>query len=205
MVALMFSRRRSRKATAHKERTSDLKILGISGSLRKDSYNTAVLRAAQAVVPEGVELEVFTLDGIPMYNSDEEAQHGFPPQVALLREKMAAADALLIATPEYNYSITGALKNALDWASRGGLDSPLTRKPAAILGAGGRLGTVRAQMHLRQILLHNDVPIVQKPEVFIDRAFEKFDEGGRLVHERHLDQIKRLIASLIRLAGQETL
>jgi chromate reductase len=178
-----------------------IRILGISGSLRAGSYNTAALRAAAELAPQDVEIEIFDLNGLPMFNADTEAADLRHPQVAALREAIAGADGLLIATPEYNYSITAALKNAIDWASRGGAGSPLTGKPAAVFGAGGRFGTLRAQLHLRQILLHNDLPLVGKPEVMIDRASTKFDDG-RLVDERHRDQVRRLVEALAGLVRE---
>lgn len=177
-------------------------ILAISGSLRSDSYNTAALRAAQELAPDGMTIDIATLEGIPLYNADEEKADGLPDAVAALRERLAAADGLLVATPEYNYSIPGVLKNALDWLSRG--ESPLAHKPTAMLGAGGRLGTVRAQMHLRQMFLHDHMHVVDEPEVFIDRASQKFTEGV-LTDERARDQIRRLLLSLQRfVAGNPT-
>ncbi len=140
-------------------------------------------------------IEIADLSKLPIYDADVESDEGFPPAVVDLRQELAEADALLIATPEYNFSIPGGLKNAIDWASRGGAAAPLNHKPAAILGAGGRLGTIRAQMHLRQILMHNDLQVVAKPEVLIDRAWEKF-EDGRLIDDRHRDQITRLLEAL---------
>ena len=157
-------------------------VLGISGSLRRGSYNTAAPHAARELAPDGMTIEIADLAKLPMYNADVEADEGYPPIVADLRERIMGADALLIATPEYNFSIPGVLKNAIDWASRGGRNAPINHKPAAIVGAGGRLGTVRAQTHLRQILRHNDLRVVNRPEVLIDRAREKF-EDGRLTHE----------------------
>ena len=164
-------------------------LLGISGSLR-----TGSLRAAQELAPDGMIVELATLHGIPLFNADEERAHGYPQAVVELRERLRASDAMLIATPEYNYSIPGVLKNALDWLSRGS-DSPLDDKPAGLLGAGGRFGTVRAQAHLRDTLLHNRVRIVAGPEVYIDRAREKFVDG-RLIDERARDQIRRLLEAL---------
>ena len=169
-------------------------ILGISGSLRARSYNTAALRAAADIAPDHIKIDVFDLAGLPMFNPDDEAV-GPPAVVADLRAAVAAADGLLIATPEYNWSVTAALKNAIDWASRGP-DSPLNRKPTAILGVGGRFGTIRAQMHLREILGHNDVRLVGNPTVAIDMGSRKFDEDLILTDERHRDQIARLLAAL---------
>jgi len=171
------------------------RVLAVSGSLRRASYNTAALRAAAELAPEDVSIEVVALHGIPNFDADLEAV-GFPPEVVALREGIAAADALLIATPEYNWSIPGVLKNALDWASRGGESSPLRGKTAAILGAGGRFGTVRAQAHLREILRHNHVWVVGLPEVMIDQAETRFDAAGALTDERFRRQIRRLLEAL---------
>lgn len=172
------------------------RILGISGSLRTGSYNTAALRAAGEIAPDDMKVEIHPLNDLPMYNADVERQIGFPPAVEEFRDAIREADALLIATPEYNYSMTGALKNAIDWASRGGDESPLNHKPAAILGAGGRFGTLRSQLHLREVLAHNQLRVVAQPQVLIDRPWEKYDEGPRLVDERARDQIRRLIDAL---------
>ncbi len=152
--------------------TSPIRVLGFSGSLRKGLYNTALLRAASELLPEGMTLGIFDLSPIPLYNGDVEVA-GAPESVQNFKARIAAADALLIATPEYNYSIPGVLKNAIDWASRPPKDSPLNGKPLAMMGAGGLLGTVRAQMHLRDILLHNNVLVLNKPEVYVARAAEK--------------------------------
>ncbi len=173
-----------------------IRVLAISGSLRRGSYNTALLRAAQELAPDGMTVELASLDKLPPYNADVEREEGFPPAVQDLRDGIADADALLIATPEYNYSIPGVLKNAIDWASRGGRDAPIDRMPAAILGGGGRSGTLRAQLHLRQILAHNNLRVVQKPEVLVDRVWEKIDGEGRLADDRFRDQIRRLLAAL---------
>jgi chromate reductase len=178
-----------------------IRIAGISGSLRAGSYNTAALRAAAELAPDDVEIEILDLNGLPMFNADTEGADLHHPRVAALREAIAGADGLLIATPEYNYSVTAALKNAIDWASRGGPEAPLNGKLAAILGAGGRFGTVRAQTHLREILLHNDLRLVGRPEVMIDRASTKFADG-RLVDERHRDQVRRLVEALADLVRE---
>jgi chromate reductase len=172
------------------------RVLGIAGSLRRSSHNRALLETAAEISPGDMKIEIADLDGIPLYNADDETARGFPPEVVRFRSAIAEADALLIATPEYNYSIPGVLKNALDWASRGGADSPLNGIPTAILGAGGRFGTVRAQLPLREILLHNRVPLVGAPQVMVDRASAKFDAEGRLTDERHRDQLARLLGSL---------
>jgi len=174
-----------------------IRILGISGSLRRESLNRALLRAAGTVLPNDVTLEIADISDLPLYNWDVEQESGFPESVVRFRNQVASADGLLISTPEYNNSMPGALKNAIDWASRGGQDSPLNRKPAAMMGAAGRLGSVRAQIHLRTVLLHNDLKTVQKPEVLV-AADDNFS-GGELVNERYLDQIRRLTAGLLDL------
>ncbi len=173
-----------------------ISVLGISGSLRRESRNTALLRAAQDLAPDGMKIGIATLNDLPMYNWDDEQEHGHPDSVVAFRSAIADADALLIATPEYNYSVTGALKNALDWASRGGPDAPINDKPAAILGFGGRLGTSRSQEHLRLILRHNNLQVVTSPEVLITMADQKFDDDLNLVHDRSRDQIRRLLLAL---------
>ena len=173
-----------------------LHILAFSGSLRKASLNTALLREAAALLPDGVTLEIFDLSPIPLYNGDVEAA-GVPEAVRQFKAKIAEADALLVACPEYNYSVTGVLKNALDWASRPAKDSPLHGKPLAMLGAGGQSGTMRAQFHLRQMLVHSNVLVLNKPEVYIQRAFEKFDAEDRLKDEALREQVRHLVAALV--------
>lgn len=172
-----------------------LHIAGLSGSLRRGSYNTALLRAAQSLLPDNTKLDIVDYAAVPLFNHDVEKQ-GFPEPVVSLREELGKADAILFAAPEYNWSIPGVMKNAIDWASRGS-DSPLNGKPAAIMGAGGRLGTAYAQQHLRQILMHNDMRVVSRPNVLISHASKQFDEDLSLVNERHLDQIRRLLAALV--------
>jgi chromate reductase len=171
-------------------------VLGISGSLRKGSYNTALLRAASELLPKSMTLEVFDLSSIPLHNDDVRAL-GFPKPVQEFRDRIAAADALLIATPEYNYSIPGVLKNAIDWASRPP-DPPLDGKPAAIMGAStGDFGTVRAQMHLRQVCVFCNMFPVNKPEVLVMRAREKFDASGRLIDETARGFMRDLLTALV--------
>ena len=164
-------------------------ILGISGSLRKESYNTRLLHVAEELLPEGMSLDIFDLSPIPLFNQDLESQ--IPEIVADFKTRIAAADGLLIATPEYNYSIPGVLKNALDWASRPPRNGPLNDKPLAIIGAGGRFGTTLAQQHLRQIVSHLNMHTLNSPEVFVQRPWEKFEERV-LTDERtrsHLSQM----------------
>ncbi|NNC75163.1 MAG: NAD(P)H-dependent oxidoreductase [Acidimicrobiia bacterium] len=176
-----------------------MKILGISGSLRSDSFNTAALRVAADVAPDGVTVEVHPLNDIPLYNFDVEEEVGFPEPVAVLRQAMADADGLLIASPEYNYSMTGALKNAIDWASRGGSDSPLKFIPTAMLGVGGRFGTLRAQLHLREVMLHAQARVVDDIQVYIPRSDAEFDDDRKVTSERYVHQIERLVAALAEL------
>ena len=159
-----------------------LRIIGISGSLRHGSYNSALLAAAVSLAPEGITIVPTSLAGIPLFNADVEAK-GDPESVVRLKQSIASADGLLLVTPEYNYSVPGVLKNALDWLSRPARASVLRQKPIAIMGAGGRFGTVRAQMHLREVLLHSDARVLGQPQLFVSRASEKFDPEGKLVDE----------------------
>jgi chromate reductase len=174
---------------------TDIHVLGISGSLRKDSHNTALLRAASALLPKGMTLEIFDLSPIPLYNDDVRIL-GYPKPVQEFRDRIAASDALLIATPEYNYSISGVLKNAIDWASRPP-DPPLDGKPVAIMGAStGNFGTVRAQMHLRQVCVYCNMLPVNRPEVLVMRAQEKFDSNGLLTDETARGFLRDLLLAL---------
>ena len=153
-----------------------VRILGIAGSLRRESFNRAALRAATQIVPEGTTIDVFELDGIPGFSQDEEQNP--PAKVVELKTKVREADAILFVTPEYNYSIPGVLKNAIDWASRPYGDSAWNGKPAAIMGASvGTIGTARAQYHLRQMMVFLDGRPVNKPEVMIGAAHTKFVDG----------------------------
>lgn len=179
-------------------------ILGIAGSLREASYNRAALVAAQELAPPGVALEIATLHGIPPFN--EEIEHQPPEAVVLLKQKIRAADAILIATPEYNYSIPGVLKNAIDWASRPYGDSAWSGKPVAVLGASiGALGTARAQYHLRQVFVFLDMHPLNQPEVMIAKAGERFGEDGRLVDQKTREligeQLQKLVAWARKLSG----
>jgi len=173
-------------------------ILGFAGSLRKGSFNRAILRAAKDLLPENATLEIFDLDGIPVFNADHEDK---PTQkVRDFKAKIKAADAILIATPEYNYSIPGVLKNALDTASRPYGDNVLAGKPVAIMGASpGMLGTARAQYHLRQSFVFLDVHTLNHPEVMVAHANEKIDEHGRLTDDYTREKIADLIKNLVKL------
>jgi chromate reductase len=172
-----------------------IKVLGFSGSIRKRSYNSALLRNAFELKPDNMELEIFDLSSIPLYD-DDIRESGYPESVMYFREKIANADALLIATPEYNYSIPGVLKNAIDWASRPP-DQPFDGKPVAIMGAsGGISGTIRAQIHLRDICVCVNMIPLNKPQLYIQKAREQFDEAGNLINESSSNQLKKLLAAL---------
>ncbi len=178
-----------------------MKILGIAGSLRQASYNRAALRAAQELAPEGSIIEVFDLAGIPPYNQDEEMKP--PARVAELKAAARVADAILLVTPEYNYSIPGVLKNAIDWASRPYGDSAWEGKPVAIMGASvGQLGSARAQYHLRQCFVFLNMRAVNRPEVMIANASEKFDAQGKLTDENARRLIRQLLEALLALANK---
>jgi chromate reductase len=173
-------------------------ILGISGSLRRQSYNSAALRAAVGLAPAGAVVEIFALDGIPIFNQDEESTP--PARVVELKRRVREADAILFVTPEYNYSVPGVLKNAIDWASRPYGDNAWEGKPAAIMGASvGAIGTARAQYHLRQIFVFLNIFPVNQPEVMIGDAAQRFDAEGNLTDERKKDQIRELLRSLVEL------
>jgi chromate reductase, NAD(P)H dehydrogenase (quinone) len=175
---------------------SKVRILGIAGSLRRGSYNQAALRTAKLLVPESSEIDVFQIDEIPMFNEDDEKHP--PSSVVELKERIRSADAVLIVTPEYNYSIPAALKNAIDWASRPYGDSAWSGKPAAIMGASlGPVGTARAQQHLRQILVALNLFLLNKPEVVIADAAHRFDEDGNLIHDPTKQLIQELLKNLV--------
>lgn len=172
-----------------------LTILGIAGSLRKASYNRSALRAAQELAPEDVKIEIFELDGIPPFNQDEERNP--PASVIDLKRRVRAADAILFATPEYNYSIPGVLKNAIDWGSRPYGDNAWNDKPVAIMGASiGTSGTVRAQYHLRQTFIFLNMHPINGPEVMITNAAERLDNQGNLKDEKTREIIKTMLRNL---------
>jgi len=179
-----------------------IEILGIVGSLRTGSFNHLALKAAQELVPDGAVLDLIDLNGIPVFNQDDEM--AVPAAVREFKRRIMAANAILFATPEYNYSIPGALKNAIDWASRPYGDSAWQGKPAAILGASpGHLGTARAQYHLRQVLVALDMSVVNQPEVMISNAAQRFDQDGKLTDELTRKSIQKLLSALLHLcAGQ---
>lgn len=176
-------------------------ILGIAGSLRKASYNRCALRAAKTLLPEGTTLDTFELDGIPGFNEDDEKSP--PAKVVDLKKRIRAADALLIVTPEYNYSVPGVLKNAIDWASRPYGDSAWAGKPIAIMSASiGAAGGARAQYHLRQSFVFLDLRAVNQPEVMIGNAAAKFDKDGNLTDDATKKQIQKLLSALVTLTTQ---
>jgi len=173
-----------------------INILGIAGSLRQDSFNRAALRAARSLRPDDARLEIFELDGIPGFNQDEE--NNPPEKVVELKTRLRAADAVLFVTPEYNYSIPGVLKNAIDWASRPYGESAWDGKPVAIMGASiGRLGSARAQYHLRQCCVFLNMYPLNSPEVMIANAQDRFDADGNLIHEKTRELVGRLLNSLV--------
>jgi chromate reductase, NAD(P)H dehydrogenase (quinone) len=170
-------------------------VLGICGSLRRASYNMAALRTAIELRPSGMTIEIADISAIPLYNEDVRVQ-GFPPPVETLRQQIKAADALLFATPEYNYSMPGVLKNAIDWASRPP-DQPFAGKPVALMGAGaGMAGTARAQYDLRRSCVFLDMHPINKPEVLIGQAQSKFDADGRLSDEAARGFIRDMLTAL---------
>jgi chromate reductase, NAD(P)H dehydrogenase (quinone) len=173
-----------------------LSILGFAGSLRKGSYNRALLRAAAELVPNEASLEIFDLEGIPPFNQDFEKT---PPDIVKqFKSKTRAADAILIATPEHNFSIPGVLKNAIDWASRPYGDNSFEGKPVAIMSASiGMLGGARAQYHLRQTFVFLNMHPLNKPEVFVTFAPQKINEQGQLTDGDTRKIIIQLLESLI--------
>ncbi|MEJ8839461.1 NADPH-dependent FMN reductase [Ramlibacter sp. AN1133] len=176
-----------------------MNVLGISGSLRKGSYNSMALRAAQKLVPPGMRLDIADIAAIPLYNDDVRLA-GEPAAVSELKAKVRAADAVLIVTPEYNFSIPGVLKNTLDWLSRPP-EPPFAGKPVAIMGASpGPVGTARVQYDLRKVLVFLDAFTVNKPEVFISFAQNKFDAQGELTDDATAKFITDLLVSLEKLA-----
>ncbi len=174
-----------------------IRILGFAGSLRKGSYNKMALNAARKLAPYNCEIEVFDLEGIPLFNQDLEQNP--PEKVKEFKKRIREADAILIATPEYNYSVPGVLKNAIDWASRPYDDNAFYGKPVAVMGASiGMLGTARAQYHLRQCFVFLNMYPVNSPEVMITFADEKFDENGNLKDEETEGFIKDLLDALVK-------
>ena len=174
-----------------------MKILGISGSLRRGSYNTSLLGAAASLFPDDLEFEVWgRLKEVPPYDEDDDTEEA-PAAVAAFREAIAGADAVLFATPEYNSSVPGQLKNAIDWASRPLATNPLRNKPVAVVGAStGAFGAVWAQAELRKVLAATGARVVEG-EVAVGHAPTRFDEDGRLIDENLLEQLEEVVAGLV--------
>src|SRR5215216_3444472 len=169
-----------------------VRILGIAGSLRRQSYNRAALRTATRLAT----IDIFEIDGIPLYSEDDEQDP--PTKVTELKRRIRESDAVLFVTPEYNYSIPGVLKNAIDWASRPYGDSAWWGKPAAIMGASvGAFGTARAQYHLRQVMVFLNMFPINQPEVMIGNASERFDAEGNLTHNATREFIRQLLQNLV--------
>jgi len=172
-----------------------IRILAFAGSLRKGSFNKSLIRAAIEVAPKNVSIEVYDLEGLPLYNGDLENTP--PPKIVEFKNKIRAADALLVASPEYNYSIPGILKNALDCASRPKEGNPLEGKPVAIMSAStGRFGGARAQYHLRQTFVFLNMHPINRPEVMVSDAAHNFDENGNLTNSTSRQLIKQLLEAL---------
>jgi chromate reductase len=182
----------------------NFRILGFAGSLRRASFNRALLREALELLPDGVDLETFDLEGIPPFNQDLEGD--LPSKVREFKAKLRVADAILIATPEYNYSVPGVLKNAIDWVSRPYGDNAWESvKTAAIMGASiGMLGTARAQYHLRQTCVLFDIHVMNRPEIMVTFAENKFDGNGRLTDEKTREKIRELIENLVSFSKRLT-
>ena len=174
-----------------------LKVVGFSGSLRRGSLNSAALRVVKALAPADLTIDIFDLSPIPLYNDDLRTNEGYPEGVQSFRDSLKAADGVLIATPEYNYSIPGVLKNAIDWASRPP-EQPFDGKPIAILGASpGALGSARAQYHLRQCFIYLNGQVMNRPEVMIGSANSKFDAEGNLTDQGTADFLKKFLAAFV--------
>jgi chromate reductase len=181
--------------------SEQFRILGIAGSLRKESFNRSILRAATQLVPQDASIDVFELDGIPGFNQDEEQNP--PAKIANLKKRVRESDAILFVTPEYNYSVPGVLKNAIDWASRPYGDSAWNGKPAAMMGASiGAMGTARAQYHLRQMMVFLNMYPINQPEVMIANAPKGFDADGNLTDETSKELIRQLLQNLVNWAQQ---
>jgi chromate reductase len=190
----------SRVATAARV----FKVVGFAGSLRRGSYNRALLRAATELAPSALHIVIHELDGIPLYNGDIEAA-GAPPSVVQLRDAIRKAEGLLIATPEYNHGVPGVLKNTIDWLSRPPRDSALNGKVAAVMGASpGMTGTARGQSQLRQAFVFTNTYALLQPEILVGHAHEKFDADGRLVHQTTRDFLATFLQRFAELIARFT-
>lgn len=177
-----------------------MNIIALSGSLRKGSYNTMLVRALQALAPEGMRIEIAEIRDLPLFNQDDEA--AFPAAAQALKDKIEAADGIIIATPEYNRSIPGVLNNAIDWASRPWGKNSFAGKPVLTMGVSvGRIGTAVAQSHLRHILLYLDANVIGQPELYLGPAQELFDESGTLTHDSTKELLKKALETLAKRAA----
>jgi len=177
------------------EQSSKVAILGISGSGRKRSYNSALLEAAKQLLPPDATLEVVDISRLPLYNQDLE--HDLPEAVKELKKKIRGADAILIATPEHNYSITAVLKNAIEWGNRPPRDASWSGKPAAIISAStGLRGGARAQLHLRQIMIDLNMHSINRPLLLVANAKDKFNENLQLIDEGTIQTLREVLSSL---------
>src|SRR6266852_4517693 len=178
------------------EQSSKVAILGISGSGRKRSYNSALLGAAKQLLPPNATLEIVDVSRMPLYNQDLEPD--IPEVVKELKKKIREADAILIATPEHNYSVTAVLKNAIEWGNRPPRDASWSGKPAAVISAStGLRGGVRAQLHLRQIMIDLNMYPINRPLLLVTNARDKFDENLRLIEEESLQTLREVLSSLV--------
>jgi len=172
-----------------------IKVLGFAGSLRTKSHNRFLLNEAKKLKPDNMEIELFDLMEIPLYNGDIEKE-GIPESVKLFNEKLSEADSLLIASPEYNNSFTGVLKNAIDWASRGGMKSPLNKKPYALMGvSGGLSGTLMSQMNFRQVGVSVNMRGMNSPGVYIRSGSEKFNSEGEITDEHTKEVVRKFLTA----------
>ncbi|HEX5963056.1 MAG TPA: NAD(P)H-dependent oxidoreductase [Gemmatimonadales bacterium] len=179
------------------------RIAAFAGSLRRGSFNRALINAAEELAPEGMTIDPIEIGGLPFYNADVEAQ-GDPPEVAAFKAALQQADGVLIATPEYNDGLPGVLTNAIDWGSRLPGRSPLIGKPVAIIGASpSQTGTARAQLHLRQLLGHVQARVLPPPELLVAKAHERFDAGLRLKDEGTRKVLSDLLARFSRWIARE--
>ena len=182
---------------ATSKNNQDIEILAFAGSLRKGSYNKAVLRAAKECAPESLNIQIFDLQGIPLYNADVESQ-GDPERVHEFKQAIRKADGLLIATPEYNHGVPAVTKNAIDWASRPAKNAPLNEKPVGILGASpGMTGSARGQSQLRQAFEFTNSYCMPQPEILVYRAHQKFDEDGNLTDETTRKFLSKYVEALL--------
>lgn len=177
--------------------------MGIVGSLRKGSINRMLMEAARQYAPAGMTIEIAEIGGVPLYNQDNETAD-FPKEAQELKDKIRTADGVLIATPEYNRSVPGILKNVIDWTSRPRGDGTWVGKPVAVMGVtGGTIGAALAQTHLKQILLHLDARVLGQPEFYLGGAKDKFDAEGKLVDEPTKERLVKLLETLAGEAGKK--